>query len=48
MSPLLAIADLAGGDWPIRARRAATTLAGSVQDTDIIVELLTDVQHLPT
>lgn len=27
--PLLAIADLAGGDWPGRARRAAVSLAGS-------------------
>ena len=41
--PLIAIADLAGDDWPTRARNAAITLAGSVEDTDIIVELLQDV-----
>lgn len=29
-SPLLAIADLAGGDWPERARKAALALSGHV------------------
>ena len=29
--PLLAIADLAGGDWPIRARSAALKLSGEVE-----------------
>lgn len=32
--PLLAIADLAGGDWPARARRAAVELHGGQQDTE--------------
>lgn len=41
--PLLAIADLAGGTWPTRARNAAIILAGSADDTDITVELLRDV-----
>jgi hypothetical protein len=41
--PLLAIADLAGDDWPQRARRAAVRLAGGVEDTDIRVELLRDL-----
>lgn len=41
--PLLAIADEAGGDWPVRARSAALALAGSVEDTDIIVDLLGDI-----
>ena len=42
--PLLAIADLAGGDWPGRARRAAVALNGAVEDTDPRTELLTDLQ----
>ncbi len=41
--PLLAIADMAGGIWPGRARRAAIALAGRVEDQDITVELLRDV-----
>ncbi|MBI2187322.1 MAG: DUF3631 domain-containing protein [Acidobacteria bacterium] len=41
--PLFAIADLAGGSWSTRARSAAIALAGSVEDTDITVELLKDV-----
>lgn len=41
--PLLAIADLAGGSWPTRARSAAMALAGRIEDQDILVELLTDV-----
>lgn len=44
--PLLAIADLAGGSWPTRARSAAIALAGSVEDQDIIVELLQDVSEI--
>lgn len=41
--PLLAIADLAGGVWPQRARAALTALAGAAEDTDIVVELLKDI-----
>jgi hypothetical protein len=44
--PLLAIADLAGGDWPHRARQAAVRLVGTVEDTDPIIELLTDIADL--
>ncbi len=44
--PLLAIADLIGGDWPDRARRAAVTLAGAVEDSDINVELLHDIYEV--
>ena len=33
-SPLLAIADAAGGGWPERARRAACELGGGVRDDD--------------
>lgn len=44
--PLLAIADLAGGDWPARARRAAVSLMGTNEDTDPVVELLTDIREI--
>jgi hypothetical protein len=33
-TPLLAIADLAGGDWPDRARKAAETLSGGERDPE--------------
>lgn len=43
--PLLAIADLAGADWPVRARDAAVTLTPSdVEDDSIAVQLLADVR----
>ena len=44
--PLLAIADLAGGEWPERARNASLTLsAGSVKEDDSLgVMLLKDVR----
>lgn len=38
--PLFAIADLAGGDWPERARLAAVELHGGVPDADVGVLLL--------
>lgn len=43
--PLLEIADLAGGEWPQRARQAAVTLSGLVEeaDTSPAVRLLTDI-----
>jgi putative DNA primase/helicase len=44
--PLLAIADLAGGPWPDRARRAAKALVGEASDEDIRVELLHDIHTL--
>jgi putative DNA primase/helicase len=40
--PLLAIAALAGGEWPDRARRAANLLNGSKEDTTEGVMLLAD------
>ena len=40
--PLLAIADLAGGEWPQLAREAALILSGEAQDGAINVELLKD------
>src|SRR5262249_8978133 len=43
--PLLAIADLAGGEWPERARAAALTLSGEELDSDAIgIQLLKDIQ----
>jgi putative DNA primase/helicase len=42
--PLLAIADVAGGDWPAMARRAALVLSGEVQAAPgINTELLADI-----
>ena len=48
--PLIAIADLAGGDWPTRARRAATGLSGevSVGDDTVLTRLLEDVGQVLT
>jgi putative DNA primase/helicase len=43
--PLLAIADLAGGDWPQRAREVAAQVAtGEPDDASIRVQLLADIQ----
>ena len=42
--PLLAIADLAGGDWPRRARDAAHLLTGEQDDSAVNVELLADIR----
>jgi hypothetical protein len=44
---LLAIADLAGGEWPHRAREAARTLhAAAAEDESLAVKLLTDVRSV--
>lgn len=43
--PLLAIADLAGGEWPARARAAAQELHGIEEDSPSInAELLADIR----
>ena len=43
--PLLAIADLAGGDWPAKARAAARALSAADEDADTIgVQLLGDIK----
>jgi len=42
--PLLAIADLAGGDWPRRARDAAHLLSGEQDDSAVNVGLLADIR----
>jgi hypothetical protein len=48
--PLIAIADLAGGDWPARARDAAATMtqaeAQQEEDTAASVRLLSDLRHI--
>ena len=44
--PLIALADLAGDNWPTRARNAAIALAGSVEDADITIELLQDIARI--
>ncbi len=46
--PLLLIADLAGGDWPARARAAALALSGVrvFEDESVNVMLLADVREV--
>jgi Protein of unknown function (DUF3631) len=48
--PLVAIADLAGGDWPARARDAAATMAAAEaqqeEDTSASVRLLADLRQV--
>ena len=45
--PLFAIADVAGGHWPSRARTAASVLSGATADGDSAkVELLRDIHGL--
>lgn len=45
--PLLAIADVAGGDWPQLARKAALKLSGSESEgMSVGVELLADIQEV--
>jgi Protein of unknown function (DUF3631)/VirE N-terminal domain len=42
--PLFAIADLAGGEWPGRGRKALTKLCGQEEDADIGVRLLAAIK----
>jgi putative DNA primase/helicase len=46
--PLIAIADVAGGEWPFRARQAAQALAAAAGDNDqfVRIALLTDVRAI--
>lgn len=48
--PLLAIADLAGDEWPVRAREAALVLSGDTSDNEhsLGVRLLYDLRELMT
>jgi uncharacterized protein DUF3631 len=41
--PLFVLADLAGGDWPEKARRAACALSSSAQERSPIGSLLLDI-----
>src|ERR1043166_4198961 len=41
--PLFALADLAGGDWPQKARQAAVGLSASAQESNPISSLLLDI-----
>jgi hypothetical protein len=43
---LLAVADLAGGEWPELARQAAATVAKVAGDASIGVRLLTDIRRI--
>ena len=46
--PLLAIADVIGGEWPARARQAALTLNGNgvQEDQSLKVQLLSDIRDI--
>lgn len=46
--PLLAVADLAGNEWPALARKACVALAGEVNETEgsALVQLLHDLREL--
>jgi putative DNA primase/helicase len=48
--PLFAIADLAGGDWPLRARQAALALSGehAKEDGNTATQLLIDIHAVFT
>jgi hypothetical protein len=41
--PLFVLADIAGGDWPERARRAAVALTAKAQEESPIVSLMLDL-----
>ena len=47
-APLLSIADIAGGEWPARARTAAVALSGSDADDaeSLKVQLLVDIRAI--
>jgi hypothetical protein len=46
--PLLAVADLVGGAWPVRAREAAKVLVAASKETEpsLGIRLLTDVRQV--
>jgi Protein of unknown function (DUF3631) len=46
--PLLAIAEIAGGDWPEKARAAAVALCadGEIEDDSFGVQLLADIRRI--
>ena len=44
--PLIAIADLAGGEWPARARRTAIKLSAEEQGKSARTQLLSDIREI--
>jgi hypothetical protein len=44
--PLLAIADVAGGNWPMHASDAAVGLSGDREDDEPLVRLLADIRDM--
>jgi putative DNA primase/helicase len=44
--PLLAIADLAGGDWPERARQVAVATSGDPDESSVRTQLLADIYDI--
>jgi len=46
--PLIALADRAGGEWPARARAAATALTTTTEDDLMRVDLLADIREIFT
>jgi putative DNA primase/helicase len=48
LEPLLAIADLAGGDWPTLARTVAEKIGGRQSEQSSAVMLLEDVKQIFT
>jgi putative DNA primase/helicase len=44
--PPLAIADAAGGEWPVRARAAAVAICGATEDQSIRTQLLGDIHAI--
>jgi len=44
--PLLAIADRAGAEWPVKGRAALTKLCAQEEDASISVKLLADIKHI--
>ena len=46
--PLVTVADLAGGEWPQIARKAAVAFSKDEDDTDVGIALLTDIRAVLT
>ena len=44
--PLLAVADIVGGEWPQRARRALKAIQATVEDNSIRVQVLADIRAI--
>jgi putative DNA primase/helicase len=44
--PLIAIADVAGGHWPDRARRMAVSFSGSAEDPSLGIQVLSDIREI--